>query len=427
MTVAGAVYIEVDEEYGTELFYYFVESEGDSSHDPIILWLTGGDRCSVLSGLAFEIGPFKFVVEPYDGGVPRLQYNPYTWTKVASIIFVDWPVGAGFSFSRITRGYDVGFGDIPSTQHLKKFLTKWFDERPEYLANPFYIGADSIAGKISSLDSSPIPTYRSGGGGREEVAMTDRERATTLDSNPATGEIIDTNSRVPFAHGLGIISDQIYERIMWQCQGEDYTHPKEALCGEALASFNYIFDHVISKPHVLYPRCIYASPNPNYGIASRNILMEEMKLLHNPPPRPSINCMSYGPYLSYYWANNDATRDALGIKKHWRVAEVPRDIKSSIEYHRNVTSKGYRSLVYSGDHDIVIPFPGTQTWVRSLNFSIVDDWRAWHVDGQSAGFTISYSNNMTFATIKDGGHTAPEYQPERCFAMIQRWISGKPL
>jgi hypothetical protein len=41
----------------------------------------------------------------------------------------------------------------------------------------------------------------------------------------------------------------------------------------------------------------------------------------------------------------------------------------------------------SGDHDPGVPFLGTQRWVRSFNFSIVDDWRAWHVDGQSAGLS----------------------------------------
>jgi len=42
----------------------------------------------------------------------------------------------------------------------------------------------------------------------------------------------------------------------------------------------------------------------------------------------------------------------------------------------------------SGDHDLVVPHLGTQAWVRSLNFSIVDDWRAWHLGGQSAGWVF---------------------------------------
>ena len=61
------------------------------------------------------------------------------------------------------------------------------------------------------------------------------------------------------------------------------------------------------------------------------------------------------------------------------------DIRSSVEYHRSVTSRGYRSLIYSGDHDMVVPFIGTQAWIRSLDFSVVDDWRPWYVTGQVAG------------------------------------------
>jgi len=43
----------------------------------------------------------------------------------------------------------------------------------------------------------------------------------------------------------------------------------------------------------------------------------------------------------------------------------------------------------SGDHDLMVPHLGTQAWVRSLNFPIVDDWRAWHLGGQSAGWVGS--------------------------------------
>ncbi|EEC80173.1 hypothetical protein OsI_22022 [Oryza sativa Indica Group] len=77
-----------------------------------------------------------------------------------------------------------------------------------------------------------------------------------------------------------------------------------------------------------------------------------------------------------------------------------RDIKSSIRYHLDLTTRGYRSLIYSGDHDMSIPFIGTQAWIRSLNFSVVDEWRPWFVDGQVGGYTRSYSNNLTFATVK---------------------------
>jgi carboxypeptidase C (cathepsin A) len=54
--------VEVDADAGVELFYYFVRSESESgaaSDVPFLFWLTGGDRCSVFSGLAYEIGKIR--------------------------------------------------------------------------------------------------------------------------------------------------------------------------------------------------------------------------------------------------------------------------------------------------------------------------------------------------------------------------------
>jgi len=102
------------------------------------------------------------------------------------------------------------------------------------------------------------------------------------------------------------------------------------------------------------------------------------------------------------------------------------DIKSSVPYHMNNSIDGYRSLIYSGDHDIQVPFLGTQAWIRSLNYSIIDDWRPWMIKDQIAGYTTSYVNKMTFATVTGGGHTA-EFTPKETFMMFQRWINGQPL
>uniref|UniRef100_A0ACD6A7B2 Uncharacterized protein n=1 Tax=Avena sativa TaxID=4498 RepID=A0ACD6A7B2_AVESA len=139
-------YVGVEEETGAELFYYFVESERSPSTDPVLLWLTGGPGCSGFSGLVFEVGPLKFVLEPYDGILPRLVYNPYSWSKIASIIFLDSPVGAGFSYARDPKGYDVG--DISSSLQVVTFLNKWFSDHPSYISNPFYIGGSSYAGLV---------------------------------------------------------------------------------------------------------------------------------------------------------------------------------------------------------------------------------------------------------------------------------------
>lgn len=98
--------------------------------------------------------------------------------------------------------------------------------------------------------------------------------------------------------------------------------------------------------------------------------------------------------MSYHWADDDKVREALHVRRgsigKWKrcagdALPYQKIIGNSIPYHANLSVKGYRSLIYSGDHDTMIPYTSTEAWIRSLNYSIVDDWRPWIVDGQVAG------------------------------------------
>lgn len=417
----------VEEQTGTELFYYFVESERSPATDPVVLWLTGGPRCSVFSGLAFEVGPVKFVLEPYIGGVglPKLVHNPLSWTKMSSILFLDSPVGSGFSYARDPKGYDVG--DYSSSLQVQRFLNKWFTDHPQYLSNPFYLGGDSYAGMVIPLIAQNISE------GIEKRQQPLINLKGYLVGNPKTDPKFDNNFKIQSAHGFGIISDQIYEAARKNCK-EDYVNPENQMCAEVLHTINSLISE-IADAHILYKKCVVAVPKPLEDDSGRKFLLEESIQLNQPPGRPTVDCFTYGYYLAYFWMNNNLTRDALGIKEgtigEWircnRGLPYTYEMPSSIPYHLNLTRRGYRALVYSGDHDLEVPLLGTQAWIRSLNFSIVDDWRAWHLDGQAAGFTITYANNLTFATVKGGGHTASEYQPEECFAMARRWLDLEPL
>ncbi|KAG5379190.1 hypothetical protein IGI04_027032 [Brassica rapa subsp. trilocularis] len=120
------------------------------------------------------------------------------------------------------------------------------------------------------------------------------------------------------------------------------------------------------------------------------------------------------------------TREFVKLSMFKRTIPYSPDIISSVPYHMNNSISGYRSLIYSGDHDMTVPSIATQAWIKSLNYSIIDDWRPWMIKTQITGYTRTYSNKMTFSTIKGSGHTA-EYKPNETFIMFQRWISGQPL
>ncbi|MCL7022997.1 hypothetical protein MKW94_025245, partial [Papaver nudicaule] len=131
-----------------QLFYYFVKSERNPKEDPLVLWLVGGPRCTTIKALASEIGPISIdkEVEYKNGSLPTFTLNPYSWTKFANIIFLDQPVGTGFSYS--TSSLEVTMGDTESARNTYEFLIKWLIQNPEFQSNPLYISGDSYSGII---------------------------------------------------------------------------------------------------------------------------------------------------------------------------------------------------------------------------------------------------------------------------------------
>ncbi|XP_058069724.1 serine carboxypeptidase-like 1 [Magnolia sinica] len=419
-------YVGVGESNEDQLFYYFVESENNPKEDPLVVWITGGPGCSAWSGLTFEIGPLYYENEVYNGSVPTMGFRQDSWAKVASIIFLDSPVWTGFSYSSGSK--DGKNGDIRSSKEVHEFLKKWLNDHPQFLSNPLYVGGDSYSGITVPIIVQEISNAIEAG---QEPIL---NLKGYLLGNPGTDPKYDGSSRVPFLHGVGIISDELYEATKKSCKG-DYTNPTNPQCAEDLQAVNECTIG-LNTVHILEPLCFFASPKPKVMEKRRSSLEEDSRVSHYfQAPFQSSDCRSYGYLLSYYWANNERVQKAIHIRKasvkQWQRCNYginyEKDVHSSLKYHLNLTTKGYRALIYSGDHDMSVPHIGTQAWIRSLNFSIVDDWRSWSVDGQIAGYTRTYSNNLTFATVKGGGHTAPEYKPKECLAMVQRWISHNRL
>ncbi|XP_042495405.1 serine carboxypeptidase-like 17 [Macadamia integrifolia] len=422
-------YVGVGESEYVQLFYYFIKSSSENpEEDPLLLWLTGGPGCSALSGLLYEIGPLHFVVKEYNGSLPNLVVNIQSWTQMASIIFVDSPVGTGFSYSTSSQGYQTG--DFKASKDLYQFLTKWMIDHPEFLENHFYVAGDSYSGKIVPLVAKEISD------GNEAGSELFINLKGYILGNPVTDPVFDSNKLVPFAHGMGLISNELYESLKRSC-GENYIQidPSNVQCLKDIQSYDQCILG-INSAQILEPLCPFASPKPQEVVGDRRRSLIRQNYTDDPqPPIPALGCRTYAYYLAPFWANDDSVRKALHIRQgtidKWQrcrnMLPYSYEIHSSIQYHLYLSEKGYPSLIYSGDHDMLVPFLATEAWIKSLNYSIINEWRSWIVEGQIGGYTRTYANHMTFATVKGGGHTAPEYKPKECFAMFKRWISKQPL
>ena len=93
---------------GSEMFYWMTYAEGQdinamNNTTPVIMWLQGGPGCSSMTGLFFELGPLRVASDcvPYKAAL--------SWNKYYHLLFVDNPIGAGYSFAGAKEDYVTSY------------------------------------------------------------------------------------------------------------------------------------------------------------------------------------------------------------------------------------------------------------------------------------------------------------------------------
>ncbi|XAR72985.1 hypothetical protein NMG60_11019820 [Bertholletia excelsa] len=249
---------------------------------------------------------------------------------------------------------------------------------------------------------------------------------------PLTDQFIDNNSKFEFAHRLALISDEIYENAKRSCEG-NYVNvdPENSECLAAVDDMKKCVKDV-SPSNVVKPKCDFLSPHCQ-DQNRRELVADASEFLLSPSVAPNSWCSAIQLTHSDIWGNDEGIREALHIREgtvpHWqrcnRSVSYTQDVSSVVSVHKELSKLSLEVLVQSGDHDPSITYMGTLKWIRSLNLTMMEDWRPWYVDDQVAGFIRKYSedgHHLTFATVKGAGHPAPEYLRKECYLMFGRWI-----
>ncbi|KAF9612265.1 hypothetical protein IFM89_038835 [Coptis chinensis] len=247
--------------------------------------------------------------------------------------------------------------------------------------------------------------------------------------DPVTDVHFDGNSKILFSHRMALITDELYELTKRTCKGE-YVNvdPKNVECVKNLGAALELINRV-NEGHILEPNCYTTEPNcisdPNNCTielplerriqGDRRFLGKKLPGLLSPKSECRVSSISFSKL---------ACKNLIMCP--WSTGQMT-IVFAMLSISESASITNIIILSCSGDHDNGKNHLGTQAWIKSLNYSIIDDWRPWLVSGQVAGYTRAYSNRMTFATVKARGHTAPEYKPEECLAMIARWLSHNPL
>ncbi|KAK2059143.1 serine carboxypeptidase [Colletotrichum caudatum] len=126
---AGLLPISDDPNETRKLFFWFFPSTAAETPEEVTIWLNGGPGCSSLSGFLTENGVFTWE----DGTLAPVQ-NPYAWTNLTNMLWVEQPVGVGYSqgvpsisneveLAAQFKGFYKSFVDTFQTNDWKTYIT----------------------------------------------------------------------------------------------------------------------------------------------------------------------------------------------------------------------------------------------------------------------------------------------------------------
>ncbi|CDW87059.1 serine carboxypeptidase [Stylonychia lemnae] len=135
---AGTLKVSADQDHN--LFYWHFKNTA-LTNAPLVIWINGGPGSSSMFGLFLENGPIRVSKGP--GADDYVLGNAdRSWLEAGDLIFIDQPIGTGFSYGNTYLDrMDVGADEF--VDFLVAFVTKY----PEYQTRPLILCGESYAGK----------------------------------------------------------------------------------------------------------------------------------------------------------------------------------------------------------------------------------------------------------------------------------------
>ncbi|XP_076917951.1 serine carboxypeptidase-like 34 [Bidens hawaiensis] len=418
-----AGYVTVNETHGRALFYWFFEAEESPEKKPLLLWLNGGPGCSSIGyGGMEELGPFVAEKDTF-----KLRLNNYAWNKAANLLFLESPVGVGFSYTNTSIDLHQ-LGDKITAQDSYAFLLKWFRRFPQYKSHEFYMAGESYAGHyIPQLADLILDKNKT---------ISEENRINfkgIMIGNALLDDATDQTGMIDYAWDHAVISDRVYNGVKSKC---NFNSSKSSdACDEALNEYFDVYK-IIDMYSLYAPSCFNATSNSTrrahmHGKVSPRIFIKN-KGWHVKPTgydpcqtqytdsymnKPSVQAALHAntTKISYPWSH---CSDAI---TYWN--DAPESVLPVI---KKLVNAGIRVWVFSGDTDGRIPVTSTRLTLRKLGLNIVEDWSPWYTRNQVGGWTVAYDGLM-YVTIRGAGHQVPTFKPKEALQLIRHFLSNQKL
>ncbi|KAF8511482.1 serine carboxypeptidase [Hysterangium stoloniferum] len=374
------------------MFWFFAARTANPNSAPLSIWLNGGPGSSSMIGLLQENGPCRITND--SSGV---KLNPNSWNQVSNMLFIDQPIGVGFSHGTTTVGTSLA-----AAQDVWKFLQIFFaDSRFSQLAtNKFAIWTESYGGHYGpvfaayflqqnaaiasgSITGIPINLQVLGVGDGLTDPLTQYPGYITYASTNRYHPLVSSNT-IRSANTSFFESGGCKDQIT-SC----YNGGGTSVCSNA-QSFcnNRILSPLAGNWDVYYVPT--ANPDPY------------------PPPIDS--------FLSQ-------VRTTIGAEVTWQETSntVYNHFAATGDWMTNsriqletVIKAGVQTIIYDGDADYILNYQGVEAMVDALQTQFTTQYHAQSftdltVAGQLTGM---FKNAGTFSYVRifGAGHEVPAYQ-----------------
>jgi len=331
------------------------------------------------------------------------------------MLFIDNPVGAGFSFTGTGQGYCTNSKDCVGN-NLVSLMQQFYQIYPEVATNDLYITGESYGGHYVPAFGARILAHNA-------LVAAGRTTPSIPLKGVAIGDgWIDPVHMIPgypeLVRNLGLASDAEVRVVKGYCdRAVNFINS-----GDMLSAFG-VWDEMLNGD-------VFPYPNYFHNITGSNNYDNFM--MTNDPPDFSW----YGDYLNQaeirqaiHVGNSTFGGNSAVCEKHlledFHVSLLP-------QFQELLNAPDVQVLVYSGQLDVIIAAALTERFLPYAQFKgqlafAAAGKKVWRVDSSDvdpAGF-VREIPGFQQVVVRGAGHIVPFDQPRRALDMITRFVEGR--
>jgi carboxypeptidase C (cathepsin A) len=412
---SGLLPMDNKNRHGKLQFWLFAPSNPTTS-DTLTIWLNGGPGCSSFSGGVFiEIGPVTVPMNPagyccIEQNVPFV-YNPNAWTQATHMLFVEQPIGVGFSYGEPPPQDEV---DVARDFHA--FLDNFYSVFTSYKPFDLYIFGESYAGMY--IPSIALEVY--------EHAPSIRLKGVGI-GNGLLDSKVQGPIRIDYAYYHGMIDSYTRQSLhtLWNMCIHKVSSMKDPFhsfdvpddCGMLSAISDAAGANVIPD----------FSGGPNiYDVTTWDpyLVLKGNNSISQFYNNPAVKRKLHAP-LETYWQACVPGAGRRRLESSYLIHDGPISI---VPHIAKLLNGGIRVLLYGGDRDMACNVIGTDKLLNDMKWKGADQWFStprglWTYEGKPAGY-IKALQNLQFLVLYNSGHLAPYNIPEHALDLISRFLTN---